>query len=283
MITKLVRFIYPKPIWIFILFLSSGISLVTLYSFHITCKIVWWITLGVMLWCFLTGLLMFYWLSKCIATKEHTHLIDLLDKKHAVLSLTAIFNAFCFLYYFYIWVRYRSFWFGTLTIFYITQAFGRSLLVMETRFGASRIRSQWKKYIFCGFLVLVMTLIMFIQTILITQKGYTVVYPGKTIWIMLVLTLYLTFYAVKGWLSFKKWNCPLLQADRAIAFCSCLLSLYSLMIGFSDWIEANIGNLYFIDVLVGILLIGALAFISIYMVIHGSKKLETVDSQSWLT
>ncbi len=282
MITKLVRFIYPRPMWIFIMFLISGISIVTLYSFHISVRILWLLALGILLWCFLTGLLMFYWLSKCIATKERKHLVDLIDKKSAILSFTTVLNYVYFLYYLYVWIRYRSFWFGTMTVYYIALSFGRSVLVAETRYGASRIRSQWKKYILCGYMVLAMTMIMFIQTILITQQGYQVVYPGNTIWLVLVLTVYLTFYAIKGWVSFKKWKCPLLQADRSLAFCSCLLGLYSLMIGFSDRIASIVHNLYILDMSVGIILIITLALISIYMIIHGSKELEKADDNTWL-
>ena len=268
------RLRYPRPQTIFVTLMFSLVAFAALRHFHISHSAAWLLWAAVMVWTIYTASVMIYWLMKSRKMQEEIELIELLQKKSVALSLSWILNMTFFLYYLIVALVYESPWFGTLAFFYISLSVGRMVLLTESRFKRPNIRSQWRSYMTCGYLMMAMMVALIIMAVMVVEDHYSMSYPGHTIWAAGIFALYLTVSALHGYFTTKKWRSPMLSAERVIAMSAALLGLYSFQTAMLGRTGSDDMTVRFWNITTGVLISIIMLAISLYMIVHGGRMLS---------
>ncbi len=269
----LVRFLYPKPQTIFITLMFSSVVLYALYYFHNTDLTLWLIAAAFLLWSLVTGGIMTYWLIRSRKMQEEIELIELLQKKSMSLSLSFILNMSFFLYYMIVSMIYKSPWFATIAFFYISLSMGRMILLTEARFKHPNLRSQWRSYMTCGYLMLAMMIALIMMAFMVVEDHYSMSYPGHTIWAAGIFALYLSWSALQGYFTTRKWRSPMLSAERVVAMSAALLGIYSFQTAYLTRSGQADPVIRFWNITTGVVISLLMLAISVYMIVHGGRML----------
>ena len=172
---------------------------------------------------------------------------------------------------------YRTLWFVTLGVYYILLIVMRTGLlrnVQAQQIGIN-LKSEYKKYLQTGILLLFMNLIVTGIVTMMFQEGRVFSYPGFLIYAMAAYAFYSLGLAVYGMVTYKKYNSPLLSATRAVNFAGALISILSLEIALLHQFGTNDPAL-FAERMVGITGMGItilVTIIGVYMIVKGKKGL----------
>ncbi len=270
----LIRLKYPKPQTIFTAFLFSSVALFGLFRFHVVYPAAWAAVLAVFIWALITAGILLYWLLRSRKMREEIELIELLQKKSISLSLSWLLNMSFFLYYMIISMIYKSAWFATIAFFYIFLSVGRMVLLAESRFKHPNIRSQWRSYMTCGYLMLAMMVSLIVMAVMVVEDHYAMSYPGHTIWAAGIFAVYLSVTALRGYITTKKWRSPMLSAERVVAMSAALLGLFSFQTAFFSQSHLADATTHFWNIATGVIISIIMFCISVYMIVHGGRMLS---------
>lgn len=130
-------------------------------------------------------------------------------------------------------IYYCSIWFVTLSVYYLLLAVMRFSLLLYVRkargFGKDKT-SEWRRYRFCGIILLFMNQVLAGIIVLVVQQNSGFEYPGLFIYAMALYAFYATITAVMNVIKFKKYGSPILSAAKAINLTAALVSMLSLEI-----------------------------------------------------
>lgn len=175
-------------------------------------------------------------------------------------------------------ICYKSVWSGALAVYYALLAVMRfQLLKTSKKFTDDKdIISEWRKYHFCGVVLLLMTPIFASILILVVHKNSGAKYPGFMIYLMAVYTFCFIINAIRGLIKFKVCTRPVISAAKVINLTVALISVLSL----ETAVAARFGNeenfvflKYVIDTTCGAICLIVLSM-AVVMIIHGKKQLK---------
>lgn len=170
---------------------------------------------------------------------------------------------------------YLALWYVTLGVYYILLIVMRTGLlrnVQAQQIGIN-LKSEYKKYLQTGILLLFMNLIVIGIVTMMFQEGRVFSYPGVLIYAMAAYAFYSLGLAVYGMVTYKKYNSPLLSATRAVNFAGALISILSLEIALLNQFGTNDPAL-FAERMVGITGLGItilVTIIGVHMIVKGKK------------
>lgn len=127
-------------------------------------------------------------------------------------------------------IWYRSSWFWTLAVYHLLLTMMRFSLLRYARHHAfgEDLRREWRRYRFCGIVLLVMNLALTGVVILVVQdqKGFS--YPGILIYVMAIYAFYKIITAVKEMLQFRRTKSPAISAAKTVSLATALVSMLAL-------------------------------------------------------
>lgn len=134
-----------------------------------------------------------------------------------------VWNLFC-------GIRYRSIWFGTLAVYHLLLTMMRFSLLRYTRHHAfgEDLCTEWRRYRFCGAVLLAMNLALTGVVIMVVQDGKRFSYPGYFIYVMAVYAFYKIITAGKEMLQFRHTKSPVISAVKTINLAAALVSRLTL-------------------------------------------------------
>ena len=134
-----------------------------------------------------------------------------------------VWNLFCGIWY-------RSIWFWTLAGYHLLLTLMRFSLLRYARHHAfgEDLRTEWRRYRFCGTVLLAMNLALTGVVIMVVQdqKGFS--YPGYLIYVMAIYAFYKIITAGKEMIQFRHTKSPVISAVKTINLAAALVSMLTL-------------------------------------------------------
>lgn len=175
-------------------------------------------------------------------------------------------------------VALRSGWLIAFAIYYVVLTLLRSSLVNYVRQNEMKhdIRAEYRRYRLVGILLLVLNVVLsgIIARMIANNDAYD--YPGILIYAMAAYTFYAVILSIVALVRFRRHGSPILSAIKVVNLTAAMVALLSLEATMlqrfgdvDDWIFR--GTMIGISGLVASLI---LLSMSVYMIIHASKKLS---------
>lgn len=123
-----------------------------------------------------------------------------------------------------------SVWYIALSMYYICLSIIRSLLISYLRSGASTqsCRTAWGRYRNCGIMLLILNQILTVLVIYIVNQEDGFIFPGVLIYAMAGYAFYALTVAIIGMVRFRRYNNPIISADKAINLCTALVTMLAM-------------------------------------------------------
>lgn len=127
-------------------------------------------------------------------------------------------------------ICYRSAWFISLGVYYLTLAVMRFLLIHYMRFKKQKAdkNEELRRYRMCGCMLFVINAALAGITILAVKKNAGFTYPGYLIYVMAMYTFYSVITAVINLVKYRKYGSPVMSAAKVINMSAALVSMFSL-------------------------------------------------------
>lgn len=187
---------------------------------------------------------------------------------------------------FQIWlgVVHRTFWFGSLGVYYICLAVMRYFLVSHTRRYApgERMRSELIKYRACGWIFLVMNLALSLIVFFMLYWDRTFAHHMITAIAMAAYTFTTFTVAIVSMVRYKRYNSPVFSAAKAISFaaaCVSMLTLTSTMLTtFGDGTMETLTRKMILGS-VGVAVILVVVGMAVGMIARGTRRLKISEQE----
>lgn len=181
-------------------------------------------------------------------------------------------------------VVHRTFWFGSLGVYYICLAVMRYFLVSHTRRYApgERMRSELIKYRACGWIFLVMNLSLSLIVFFMLYWDRTFAHHMITAIAMAAYTFTTFTVAIVSMVRYKRYNSPVFSAAKAISFaaaCVSMLTLTSTMLTtFGDGTMEPLARKMILGS-VGVAVILVVVGMAVGMIARGTRRLKISEHE----
>lgn len=125
-------------------------------------------------------------------------------------------------------IYYRSIWFGSLAVYYLLLAVMRFSLLHYVRSRKDDRVSQWKRYRFCGIVLLFMNQALAVIVVIVVKQNKGFEYAGTLIYAMALYAFYAVITSVINVVKYRRYGSPILSAAKAINLTAALVSMLSL-------------------------------------------------------
>ena len=200
------------------------------------------------------------------------------------LYFTVGFNAVYALFQLCLGLWHHSAWFYAMAGYYLLLGLMRLSLVRHTRYHAAGedSRTEWRKYRFCGWLLLVMNLALAIFTLYFVFRIRVFPHHEITTIAMAAYTFTALTLAIVNAVRYRKYGSPAYSAAKAISLASATVSMLTL----ENALLATFGegeSELFRQIMLGAsgaAVILVVQGIALYMIVNASKKLRINNSQT---
>ena len=193
-------------------------------------------------------------------------------------------NALYGLFQMWLGIVHRTFWFGSLGVYYICLAVMRYFLVSHTRRHApgERMRAELVKYRACGWVFLVMNLALSLIVFFMLYWGRTFEHHMITAIAMAAYTFTTFTVAIVSMVKYRRYNSPVFSAAKAISFaaaCVSMLTLTStLLTTFDDGTMDPFTRRMMLGS-VGVAVILVVVGMALGMIVQGTRKLKILKQE----
>ena len=125
-------------------------------------------------------------------------------------------------------IYYRSIWFGSLAVYYLLLAVMRFSLLHHVRSREDDRVSEWKRYRFCGIILLFMNQALAAIVVIVVKQNQGFEYAGFLIYAMAFYTFYAVIMSVINVVKFRKYGSPVMSAAKVINLTAASVSMLSL-------------------------------------------------------
>ena len=192
-------------------------------------------------------------------------------------TLYATFQLFAGIYY-------RSVWYLSIATYYTLLAIMRFSLLHYSRSNKAGedIESEYRRFRFCGILLLIMNAALSAITFYITWKNQELKHHSATTVIFAIFTVASFTLAIINVIRYRKHNSPHFFTVKLISLVSAVVSLLALetaIIGrFSEQISDNTRQI--ITSITGFGVLSVTTCVGIFMIVKGSKNLKSLKEKS---
>lgn len=123
---------------------------------------------------------------------------------------------------------YRSIWFASLAVYYLLLAVMRFSLLHYVRSRKDDRVSEWKRYRFCGIVLLFMNQALAAIVVIVVEQNKGFEYAGFLIYAMALYAFYAVITSVINVVKFRKYGSPIMSAAKAINLTAAVVSMLSL-------------------------------------------------------
>ena len=239
-------------------------------------------------WCFKIPYLIKFFKSFKNENKYARRWIDD-DRLRVKTSLytTLIWNTAYAVFQLWLGFYHRTFWFCSLAVYYFSLAVMRLFLARHTSKNerGAKIRSELIKYSACGWIFLVMNLVLTVIIFFMVYWNRTFVHHEITTIAMAAFTFTSFSLAIVNMVKYRKYNSPVYSASKAISLasaCVSILTLESTMLttwGQSESPEFRRLMLALTGVAVSVFVLA----MAVYMIVKGNrglKELKTIKEKN---
>jgi hypothetical protein len=180
--------------------------------------------------------------------------------------------------------RHRSFWFGSLAVYYISLAVMRFFLVNYTRRykAGEKMLLELRKYRACGVVFLVMNIALSLMIFFMVYWNRTFHHHEITTIALAAYTFASLTVAVVNIVRYRKYNSPVYTASKSIslaAACVSMLTLESTMLTtFGEETMSLTGRRAFLGISGGVISVFIIAM-AIYMIVQGTKIIKMLKEK----
>ena len=181
-------------------------------------------------------------------------------------------------------IHYRSVWYLSIATYYTLLAIMRFSLLHYSRSNKAgeNIESEYKRFRFCGILLLVMNSALSAITFYITWKNQALKHHSATTVIFAIFTVASFTLAIINVIRYRKHNSPHFFTVKLISLVSAVVSLLALetaiMGRFSDRISD--GARQIITSVTGFGVLSVTTCVGIFMIVKGSKNLKKIKEKN---
>ena len=125
-------------------------------------------------------------------------------------------------------IYYNSIWFVSLAGYYFLLALMRFSLLHYVRSRKDDRSSEWKRYRFCGIVLLVMNQALTAIVVIVVKQNKGFEYAGFLIYAMALYAFYAVITSGINVVKFRKYGSPIMSAAKAINLTAALVSMLSL-------------------------------------------------------
>ncbi len=125
-------------------------------------------------------------------------------------------------------IYYRSAWFGSMAFYYTVLGVVRYLLLRHIRREQGNTLQAYKKYRFCGYLLLVLTVALGAMSFHTIYDNKAIEYPGFLIYAAAGFTFYNLTMAVFNLVRYGRLHNPIYSASKILALATASVSLFFL-------------------------------------------------------
>ncbi|MDE7260399.1 MAG: hypothetical protein K2N77_14340 [Lachnospiraceae bacterium] len=125
-------------------------------------------------------------------------------------------------------IYYRSIWFASLAVYYLLLAVMRFSLLHYVRSRKDDRVSEWKRYRFCGIVLLFMNQALAAIVVIVVEQNKGFEYAGFLIYAMALYAFYAVITSVVNVVKFRKYGSPIMSAAKAINLTAAVVSMLSL-------------------------------------------------------
>ncbi len=194
------------------------------------------------------------------------------------------FNAVYALFQLCLGLWHHSAWFYAMAGYYLLLGLMRLSLVRHTRYHAAGedSRTEWRKYRFCGWLLLVMNLALAIFTLYFVFRIRVFPHHEITTIAMAAYTFTALTLAIVNVIRYRKYGSPAYSAVKAISLASATVSMLTLENALLTTFGEGESELFRQIMLraSGAAVILVVQGIALYMIVNASKKLRINNSQT---
>ncbi len=178
-------------------------------------------------------------------------------------------------------IVYHSFWFIALAAYYLVLAVLHIVLMRrirdDMREGATARTHRRARL--CGFFMLILTPVLatIVYFMVGFDRGYE--YPGYLIYVMATYAFYAVTVSIIGLIKTRKYNSPILAADRGVGLTAAMVTMLSLetamLTQFGSADEVVFRRI--IIAVTGAVICVATAVLAIYMIISATRKIKELS------
>lgn len=177
---------------------------------------------------------------------------------------------------------HRSFWYFSLSGYYISLGVMRLFLARYTSHynGGEKLKEEYKKYRICGIVFLVMNLMLTLMVFFMVYWNRTFVHREITTIAMAAYTFTTLVFSIINAIKFRRYNSPVYSASKAIslaAACVSVLTLEATMLTtFGDGNMPLATRRIMLGVSGGVICVFIITM-ALYMIVRGTKKIRLLD------
>ncbi len=190
-------------------------------------------------------------------------------------SLYAAFQLFTGIYY-------NSAWYLSIAVYYTLLAIIRFSLLVYSRANRAgeHIETEYKRFRFCGILLLVMNTALSIITFYITWKNQELKHHSATTIIFAVFTFVSFTLAIINIIRYRKLKSPLFLAAKLISLVSTVVSILALETALMGRFSAQISDeaRQIITGLTGVGVLIVTVCVGLFMTVKGTKELKKLQA-----
>ena len=168
-------------------------------------------------------------------------------------------------------IYYRSAWFGSLAFYYIVLGFVRYLLLRHIRREQGNTQQAYKKYGFCGYLLLVLTVALSAVSFHAIYDNKAIEYPGFLIYAAAAFTFYNLTMSIFNLIRYRKLNNPIYSASKILAFATASVSLFFLQTSMFSTFGDGRKWQYYMNMGTGAVVFVLIVCIAVFMIRTGMR------------
>lgn len=209
----------------------------------------------------------------------HRFLTDVAFRMHISLNLSFAVNLLYAVMKLSLGVYYRSVWLESLGVYYTLLALMRFLLLRHAKrnaFGKEFVL-ELRRYRICGGLLLPMNLALCGVVILVVKQNQGFSYPGYLIYVMAMYAFYSSIAAAINVVKYRKYNSPVMSAEKAVGLATALVSMLSLETAMlAQFDDGSSGEAFrtLMTASTGAVVCAFVLGMAVYMIVSSTKRLR---------
>ena len=181
-------------------------------------------------------------------------------------------------------IYYNSVWYLSIATYYTLLAIMRFSLLhyLRANKAGEDLESEYKRFRFCGVLLLIMNSALSAITFYITWQNQELRHHSATTVIFAIFTFLSFTLAIINVIRYKKLKCPIFFAAKLISLVSAVVSILALETAIMGYYSAQISDeaRQIITGITGTGVITVTICVGIFMVVRGTKNLKKIKKES---
>lgn len=284
---NLKRILFPHPFFVIVLTIISAVSLTYVFTSGNQNSVLAYISYAVSFYALtVTVCRTPYYIQKFKKTLNANPYIKRYisvpeHRARVSLQISLLINAAYSVFKFSAGIYYDSFWFGAEAVYYLILGIMRYFIVKKDRAKQKSAGSEWKTYRLCGYLMLLLNLIMSVITTQIVLQNKSYIYSGLIIYATAAYTFYRLTVAIINVIKFNPRKYSLLSASKLLNLCAALMSLFALQTAMLTQFGGNDGiTSQILNAATGSAVSIIAVLTALFMIIDSSKKIKAFDNDT---